>query len=99
MYVTRRQGATGSDLFGEVVILKITVTGGVVVVCTARGKAAAIATIGAPIPAIAPITHGPGRRVAADHGLEVGQIDELVGLAAQLVRHHRRLGLQGGNGR
>ena len=37
----------------------------------------------------------PGaRRVAADELLEIGQVDELVGLPSQLVGDHRRLGLQ-----
>ena len=37
---------------------------------------------------------GPGRRITADQLLEIGKVDELVGLPAQLVSDHRGLRLQ-----
>ena len=36
-------------------------------------------------------------RIAADLALQIDDINELVGLTAQLVRHHGRLGRDGGN--
>ena len=43
------------------------------------------------------LTHRTRGRIAADLILEIGKVDELIRLPAQLVGHHRGLGLQRGD--